>query len=315
MSIAVLGEALIDLITQENGVFAPHLGGSPYNVAIASARQGANVSYLSPLSNDHFGDLLQASLLSESVSLPEPKRSNLPTSLAVVKVADSGQATYRLYRQGIADKDITAKKILAMIPDGLKIFHTGSLAITPSQLEKIKTVFAELRKQNILLSIDINIRLGASDDTSAYLNGVRSLVPYCDIVKASDEDIDALNIDSDTLASAEILFSEMPQGVLLLTKGNGGATVFYKHHRINIPGYNVAMVADTVGAGDTFHGSFLASLERFNLLNLDINEWPIETLETSVSYACAAAAINVSRVGCQPPTIKELETYMQSLDR
>ena len=50
MSIAVLGEALIDFIVGSDGAYRPHLGGSPYNVAIGLARQGIDVSYLSPLS-------------------------------------------------------------------------------------------------------------------------------------------------------------------------------------------------------------------------------------------------------------------------
>lgn len=310
MSIAVLGEALIDLITRHDGAYEPHLGGSPYNVAIAMARQGADVSYLSPLSNDHFGDLLYESLLKESVKLPDQARSILPTSLAVVTVAKSGQASYRLYREGIADKDYSIETILERTPDQLSLFHTGSLAITPSQLPKIRSVFTHLRRKGVLISIDINIRLGASADTLGYLKGVRSLLPYADIVKASDEDIDALKINPNTLDSAEQLFSEMPGGLLLLTKGSGGAVLFYDQHRVDVPGYTVKRVADTVGAGDTFHGVFLSSLERENLLYEPMTQWPLATLKKSVNNACAAAAINVSRVGCNPPTIDEVAAYL-----
>ncbi len=40
MTIAALGEALIDLIVGEDGAYRPHLGGSPYNVAVGLARKG-----------------------------------------------------------------------------------------------------------------------------------------------------------------------------------------------------------------------------------------------------------------------------------
>lgn len=315
MSIAVLGEALIDLIARGDGAYQPHLGGSPYNVAIGLARQGMDVSYLSPLSDDHFGDQLHASLIKETVQLPEQPRSKWPTSLAMVKVAQSGQASYRLYREGIADKDISAENILANLPDNLKLFHTGSLAITPSQLPKIKSVFTHLHKKAVLLSIDINIRLGASIDTDAYLAGVRSLLPFVDIVKASDEDIDALEIDKDTLLSAEQIYTEMRSGLLLLTLGTGGAVLFCDEHRVEVPGYPVASIADTVGAGDTFHAAFLSSLEQASLLSKPMAQWPLEILKSAVDYACAAAAINVSRVGCNPPTIAEVESYIDSAKR
>lgn len=315
MSIAVLGEALIDLITRDDGAYQPHLGGSPYNVAIGLARQGLDVSYLSPLSDDHFGDLLHDSLIKESVCLPEQPRSRWPTSLALVTVAESGQASYRLYREGIADKDTSAENILASLPDDLALFHTGSLAITPSQLAKIKRVFSQLHQQGVLLSIDINIRLRASLDTPSYLSGVRSLLPFADIVKASDEDIDALGITADTLESAEQVFAEMQGGLLLLTMGTGGAVLFYEDERITVPGYPVAAIADTVGAGDTFHGAFLAYLERANILAAPVNDWSVETLASAVDFACAAAAINVSRVGCNPPTCAEVEAFIKSAKR
>ena len=70
MSVAVLGEALIDLIVGDDGAYRPHLGGSPYNVAIGLARQGIRVSYLSPFSDDAFGERLLQSLRSEGVETP-----------------------------------------------------------------------------------------------------------------------------------------------------------------------------------------------------------------------------------------------------
>ena len=92
MTIAVLGEALIDLIAGDDGAYRPHLGGSPYNVAIGLARQGIDVSYLSSLSDDSFGDQLRESLSNEKVTVPLQRRSLWPTSLAVVTVDDGGQS-------------------------------------------------------------------------------------------------------------------------------------------------------------------------------------------------------------------------------
>ena len=48
MTIAIIGEAIIDFIANPQGEYRPHLGGSPYNVAIGLARNGESVSYLSP---------------------------------------------------------------------------------------------------------------------------------------------------------------------------------------------------------------------------------------------------------------------------
>ena len=79
MTVAVLGEALIDFIVGDDGAYRPHLGGSPYNVAIGLARQGVAVSYLSPFSDDTFGDQLRDSLIREGVEVPQARRSRWPT--------------------------------------------------------------------------------------------------------------------------------------------------------------------------------------------------------------------------------------------
>ena len=103
MSVAVLGEALIDLIAGTDGTYRPYLGGSPYNVATGLARQGIDVHYLSPFSDDTFGDQLHESLRREGVVLPNCKRSRWPTSLALVTIDERSAPTYRLDREGVAD--------------------------------------------------------------------------------------------------------------------------------------------------------------------------------------------------------------------
>ena len=315
MSIAVLGEALIDFIVGSDGAYRPHLGGSPYNVAIGLARQGMDVSYLSPLSNDTFGDQFYAALKKEHVDLPITRRSLWPTSLALVTIDKNHLPSYRLYREGIADKDTSFEEVVSNLPSDLEVFHTGSLAITPSQLPKIKKLFEFMHKRGVMVSIDINIRLGASLDTAAYLDGVRSLLRIADIVKASDEDLDALGFDSDPRKSAERAFAELGSGILLLTEGRGGAVLYTSRGTIEKSAYPIANIEDKVGAGDTFHSAFLASLCRSGLLRDSLDDVRPEEMGDAVDFACAAAAINVSRVGCSPPTQQEVVSFIESTRR
>ncbi len=314
MQIAVLGESLIDFIAAEDGTYRPHLGGSPYNVAIGLARQGIDTSYLSALSDDSFGDQLHASLLREGVNLPMKRRSLWPTSLALVTLSSEGQPSYRLYREGIADKDISYEEIVENLPPGLRVFHTGSLAITPSQLPKIRQVFDLLREKEILVSIDINIRIRASIDRQKYLDGVRSLLGSADIVKASDEDLLALAMSDDTKATAELVYREMDGGILVLTEGDGGATVYSGDNQVTRQSYRISDVVDTVGAGDTFHSAFLACLGRNGDLAGPVAAIPMTSLDDGLQYACAAAAINVSRAGCSPPTHEEVRRFIAAVD-
>jgi fructokinase len=315
VSIAVLGEALIDFIVGDDGAYRPHLGGSPFNVAIGLARQGVPVSYLSPFSDDAFGDRLRDALIAEGVALPLDRRSLWPTSLALVTIDEAGLPTYRLYREGIADKDTSFEEIADNLPADLEIFHTGSLAITPSQLPKIREVFALLRERGVLISIDLNIRLRASVDTAAYLAGVRGLLPAADIVKASDEDIEAFAIDADARTSAEVIFEEMAGGILLLTEGRGGAVLRTERGMIEKHAYPIAKIEDTVGAGDTFHAAFLAAMCGHGAPAELMAEPDEGIFGAAVDFACAAAAINVSRKGCSPPTADEVRQFVAASQR
>ncbi|MEO0974171.1 MAG: PfkB family carbohydrate kinase, partial [Pseudomonadota bacterium] len=307
MSVAVHGEALIDFLESGDGTYRPHPGGSPFNVAVGLARQGMDVSYLSPLSEDGFGDQLRDILVREGVALPLTRRSPLPTSLALVALDPHGAATYRLYCEAVADKDISFEQLRDALPPATQVFHTGSLAIIPSQLPKIRSLFRLLRDRGVLISVDINIRLRACADIEGYLQGVRSLIPLCDIVKASDEDLAAIASQASAQASAEALRAQLDGGIVLLTQGKGGALVLTGQGDISRDAFAAERVADTVGAGDTFHGAFLAALLRSETFGtVPVAAMPRETLRHALDFACAAAAINVSRTGCSPPSHAEV---------
>jgi fructokinase len=314
VQVAVLGEALIDFIADDSGAYHAHLGGSPFNVAIGLARQGMQTSYLASLSDDHFGDQLQQALSAEGVSLPLQRRSLWPTSIALVTLSSEGQPSYRLYREGIADKDTQYEEIIDSLPDGLRLFHTGSLAITPSQIPKIRAVFELLRGRGVLISIDINIRVRASIDRDKYINGVRSLFPFADIIKASDEDLAALGMGDTTRATADAVYREMAGGLLILTEGDGGAVAFSPAGEATHPSYRIAELVDTVGAGDTFHSALLAWLSRGGYLDGSVENIPLDALRDGLGYGCAAAAINVSRAGCAPPTHDQVTAFIAARD-
>jgi fructokinase len=70
----------------------------------------------------------------------------------------------------------------------------------------------------------------------------------------------------------------------------------------------VVDVKDTVGAGDTFWGSCLADWVRHDTLNN--NSLAMQRVPETLQRALVAAAINCSRVGCQPPDIATLDAAL-----
>ena len=303
LNAAVFGEALFDLIEQDDNKLTAHIGGSPFNVARSFARQDINIHYLSPISTDRYGAKLHKYALEEGIVLPKQNRSENPTSLALVYLDEKGQPDYKLYRKQIADLHIDANALLGLLPEDLDLFHTGSLALVPSMLEVLVPVFKELKRRRVTISIDINMRKGVEIDNDRYINAVKTLLPYADIIKVSDEDLRLLNIHLAPLEGAKYILSELSDGMVLLTEGADGATLLTNSLSISKPVFKPTVFADAVGAGDTFFSAFLAQLMREGLQK---HLWQNVALEKALLFGLMAATLNVEKQGCQPPTETEV---------
>jgi fructokinase len=303
-SIYVLGEALMDCIAQPDGTLKPLKGGSPYNMARAAALRGADVSFVNPLSTDNFGDQMRVQLAQDGVK-PLLPATRLPTSLAVVQIKD-GQPSYGFYREGIADRDYTVDQILTVLEGAVStmkpgVLHTGSLLLVPPEHEKVINVLKGVKKMGWIISIDVNLRPKLAANLAQYVAAVQATVPLADWLKASDEDLALLGFTSPKRSQgADIAkhFTALGISRVALTFGGDGAwlQVDGKSAEQDVP---KVTVVDTVGAGDTFWGNCLGDW----VLN---PENAASRVQTTLSQAMQAAAINCTRAGCQPPKYSEL---------
>lgn len=60
-------------------------------------------------------------------------------------------------------------------------------------------------------------------------------------------------------------------------------------------------IVDTVGAGDTFIGGFLAVLAARSRLGPGLDEASPDDIQAALAFACAVAADSCTRPGCDPP--------------
>ncbi len=298
--ILILGEALMDCITQADGSLLPLMGGSPFNLARATALQGGQVGYLSPFSSDSFGQQLKARSIADAVEPMSPDSAR-PTSLAVVTVR-AGQPSYGFYREGIADRDYQPEALLALMAKMTPgVLHTGSLMLVPPENAKVMRVIEGARALGWTISIDVNLRPRVADDLAGYCAAVMQAVELADWVKASDEDLEILGFGSASLATADELRQRFARGAnrrIAFTFGAAGAYLWIDGQSSMAAAPQIELV-DTVGAGDTFWGSCLAD---WATQPGDAGERAAATLQRAMQ----AAAINCSRKGCQPPTLAEL---------
>jgi fructokinase len=310
---AVFGEALFDLIEQGNDLLKAHIGGSPFNVARSFVKQGVNTTYVSPISKDRYGARIFEYAKEQGISLPSDNRSVLPTSLALVFTDESGQPDYSLYRKNVADLDITAGKLIALMPSDLNLFHTGSLALVPAMLPILIECFEALKAKQVLISLDINMRKGVESDNHAYVSAVKALTCYADIVKVSDEDLQLLGVADSPIDGAKQILASLKntKGIVLLTEGENGATVVSTKQCLHKPVYQPKQFIDAVGAGDTFFSAFLSRLLLEKNPSFDLAS---HDLESALAFGLMAATINVQRHGCQPPTKQEVTSELAEHD-
>lgn len=272
-------------------------------MARAAALRGAQVSYLNPLSTDTFGQGLARTLQADGVRV-DGGSSNRPTSLAVVQVIH-GQPSYGFYREGIADRDYTVEAIverLRALPAG--VFHTGSLLLIPPESAKVVAILKAARALGWTISVDVNLRPKVATDLPAYVAAIRDVVAEADWLKASDEDLETLGFANVNLGQASRLVVELRQQAgagrlsqVALTFGGDGAYLDIDGTVSQRAAPKVA-VKDTVGAGDTFWGNCLADWAGQV-------EGRSQRVDQTLALAMAAAAINCTRQGCQPPTAAE----------
>lgn len=313
-SVAVYGEALLDLILQPDGDYRPHMGGSPFNVALALARQDVSVSFLSPFGSDLGAAQLRGALLGAGVRLPAPP-SDRPTSLALVFVDEEGQPDYALYRGDVADRDTTSDQLIALLPDRPAVVHTGSLALTPDSLPVVQPWFVEARRRGALVAVDLNLRPKAVRDQAAYRAGLMAVLPLCDLVKLSDEDARHLGLDG---RPQEIAAGLLPRlhpdgGLAVVTAGHEGAWACTHGGSVHQPVHPASTVVDTVGAGDCFQAGLLAGLLDSGLVeSRAYRTATASTLRPVLARAAATASLNVARAGCSPPSAEEVAQALAS---
>ncbi|MBU6368282.1 MAG: hypothetical protein KGQ65_01440 [Burkholderiales bacterium] len=315
VSVWVLGEALMDCVAQADGSLRPLIGGSPFNLACAVALQGVDVGYISPFSNDVFGQAL-AQRLAETGAKAMGKTSRKPTSLAVVNL-HHGQPSYGFYREGIADRDYNAEDIVSQLkkhPPG--VLHTGSLMAMPPEHRKVMHVIQFAKAMGWTISIDVNLRTRVAEDLPAYLQAVNDMAAWADWLKASDEDMQLLgwrDVHWDNTDALAAQWQALGCQRVALTFGATGAALHMAAPQAEATVSSSAKAAaptvtvvDTVGAGDTFWGSCLADWVLHDTVGNDA--LAASRTEQTLQRALKAAAINCERVGCQPPSLQEMLT-------
>ena len=295
----VVGEVLIDLIPDESKYVAV-VGGGPANTAKALAKLGVNACFIDGISNDEYGQMAKAELLSANVLLVYAQYSNKPTCTAKVTFDSLGIASYEFIIENTATFDFSDQWLPD--PQSLKpsLLHIGTLATVIEPGATVLFKWAQSVANIAPIVFDPNIRPAVLGDRDEYVKKVEEWVAIASAVKVSDEDLNWLYPSK---AIDEIVNEWLEVGVeiVVVTLGDKGITAYRKNEQISVDAVKV-VVADTVGAGDTV-GAVLVEA----IVNNGLDKLTGEVLKTMLNRAAKAAAITVSRTGANPPSKEEID--------
>ena len=301
--IVVAGESLIDMVPTGNGSFRAVPGGGPFNVARTIARLGEPCAYLGSLSTDGFGQQLRKNLVESHVDDSSAPSTNSPTTLALAWLDEAGAASYLFYVDGTSAAELSVDQARAVVAEKApRILYVGTLGLVLEPMaSSVETAVAGL-PDDVLLVVDPNCRPSILEGHPAARGRLERILRRADVVKVSTDDAEYLYPDREALAAAEEIQGHGTQ-VVLLTDGADDVRIVTSAERLRVSVPRVA-IADTIGAGDSFCGGFVAWWHQRELGRAELSDSSL--LNAATEFATTVSAVTCQRVGADPPWAHEL---------
>ena len=303
----ICGEALFDFFAQaDTGAqankveFKAIAGGSPFNVAVGLRRLGIETALFAGLSTDYLGQRLKQVLLDEGVSDRYLLEMEAPTTLAMVALDANGSPQYSFRGEGCADRQLLVDH-LPVLGDDVRGLHIGSFSLVVQPIGDTLLNLVKRESGKRLISLDPNVRLNPEPNIEVWRQRISELIPYADVIKVSDEDLELLYPGQDPQQIARSWLGHRCQ-LVFLTRGSQGASVFSREHGQRTVLASTVKVADTVGAGDTFQTAVIAWLTEHELDSIEgLQQLSASQLDALLDFATRAAALTCSKTGPDLP--------------
>ena len=248
-----LGEALWDVLPE-----GKKLGGAPAICAYHAGQFGLDTIAISALGEDALAEETIEALKEHGLNYLMP-RVPYPTGTVQVTLAEGGIPTYEI-KEGVAWDNIPYTDEMAEIAKNARAVCFGSLAQRNKvSRENIRKFLADT-PADCLKICDINLR------QQFYSKEVlEDSFQLCNILKINDEELVVVNrmfgYDGlDMRQTCEKMVQDYGLKMLVLTCGTNGSYVFTDDGLTSFQDTPKDEVADTVGAGDSFTGSFCACI-------------------------------------------------------
>ena len=266
-------------------------GGKGSNQAVAAARLGGKVSFITKLGEDPFAEMALKTWEADGITPAVTRVKDSYTGAAYIFVDEKTGENAIIVCPGaamtISPADIDARADLVR-----------SAAVFVTQLEQ--PIDAAVRGLEIARRAGVATILNPAP--AAHLED--NVFKLCDYVTPNESETEALTgikVDSqDSARTAADALLKKGAKAAIITLGEAGALYHAAGRSALVPSFKVGPVVETTGAGDAFNGGFAVALGR----GMD----PLE----AVRFGCAVAGISVTRPGTAPsmPTLAEVEKVL-----
>jgi 2-dehydro-3-deoxygluconokinase len=299
--IVTLGEAMIEFNESAPGEYRQGYGGDTANFAVAAARQGARISYVTRLGDDGFGRLLLDLWEAEGVDCSGVQIDEAaPTGAYFVTHGAQGHQFHYL-RAGSAASRMRADMLpLALIGNARYLHLSGiSQAISADSCDAAFAAIATARAAGATITYDPNLRLRLWPLERARAV-IQATIAQVDLFLPSLDEI--LTLSGAASVPAALAWCARHGATQVVLKcGAEGAWIWQRNAgaaRLIAP-LSVQPV-DATGAGDCFDGALVARLAAG------------DDLDAAVRYANVAAALSTTGFGAVAP-IPDRATVMLHL--
>jgi ribokinase len=254
-------------------------GGKGSNQAVAAARAGARVSFISKLGKDSLGDIAWDLYRAEGIDTRHLLETEVGTgAAAIILDAKSGE------------------NAIIVVPG-------ACFTLTPSEVKGARDLIAEsavfltqleLALPTVLFGLELAHSLGVTTilNPAPGLALPESVYPNCDFLTPNESEAEVLTgIRVGSLADAERAADALlgrGVGTVVVTLGAQGALVKNARIREHVAAVDAGPVLETTGAGDAFNGGLAVALAEGR------------GMVEAVRFGCAVAGISVTRAGTAP---------------
>lgn len=274
--------------------FALGPGGKGSNQAVAVARLGSPVSFISRVGDDAFAKMAREMWTAEGVNPLVESDPNSFTGAAYIFVDDE-----------------SGDNAIIVVPGAARDVGPGDLERNRSSIENAGIFMTQLEtpveaaKRGLQIARSAGVTTILNPAPAADLDG--SILELCDFLVPNESEAELLtglrvcDIEGARNAAAEL--RKRGAKSVIVTLGENGALLDDGANAIHVPAFAAGDVVETTGAGDCFCGAFAHALNE-GCSALD-----------STRFACAAASISVTRPGTAPsmPRRNEVEQLYNKL--